>query len=599
MALFDRHPKVRLLGPPTLAPGEQVALRVEVDCRRALAVDAIDLALRGQERWHRSPGTLVHAEERALGPLLTRLTGPTTLPVGTSTFPVRLELPTSWPPSYASRDTRVAYEAKVEVDIPWWPDASRTFALQVGHAPGESEGKAVIVSTAPAGPSGNEPHVECSLTSDVTVVGGKFEAAVSLQNVAWNRYRGLEVSLVGMERRVGPRRDEPPACVFRHVTRLDVGAPVEGQRVRFTVPVPSSAAPTFTSNLWELAWQIEIVAPCRWGAGARLVVPVQIAPANWTLSRPAERPAPRVGRERMSAAWSAVAARHGLVHEADDRLTAAIGDVGLLVRTEHRGTAGLFVVVDLAFPSLGLRLRGRPARALRRLLGGGVMLDSTAGPVRVEGREPAQVQAFVEPLRSILARAPRVHLDDAEVRIERRGGGHDEAKLDDIAALAVELARALPEARDAIPPPAVMASSLPAWEDLGRELDGPIETARMACVGRHAGRTARVTTEWDERGRADHTLVELAAEPPLEEQQRMRFVSGQGWTPPLETLPPRARVLLVRAEARLLGASLTREWLSLALPAPLLDPAPEVRARLALLAELSRELTAVRSGPYR
>jgi hypothetical protein len=289
-----------------------------------------------------------------------------------------------------------------------------------------------------------------------------------------------------------------------------------------------------------------------------------------------------------------------------ESMVGLVGSTRIRIWREHRGRSGLRLCAELTFPSLQLELDGGQVSGARRLL------SFTTPPGRsdweqrhrVDGREREQVlaawRALFDPLltENSLGRVVLTDLSDDRLLLERADAGQNAPPLEGLARAAVMLARLVPRARAAIPPPSAMREALDAWQELARSLGGTLETARMAIECDLDGQPAEIVTHWDTFGEARHTEVTLRPEPSLPIRWQLEWSDAAGVTSgDLEDLNKAACEVFVELEREAAAVSIAADRLIAMLPAPLADPTP---ARLALL-RLSALADALRSraGAYR
>jgi hypothetical protein len=290
-------------------------------------------------------------------------------------------------------------------------------------------------------------------------------------------------------------------------------------------------APTQGSRLWRLEWRLALCA----GRRVLLETPITICDGEVAISSAP----PAIGKAR-------VADELGM-RLVGAELRADVGDVGVRVIEIEIGRS---VRAELAFPALGIELKRGPS-----------------------GREPAQARAFwelwFEPLQAwagdALGKLRFVELTDSRIV------GEGPLALRELAEIALVLARRLPTARAAIPPPTAFAPGLAAWRALAHELGGPLDTARMQIRGAIDGQAAQIVTDHA----AGVTRIALAPDPPLGPE-----------------LPPS-----VLQELEGLGAKLEGGAISSSIPGFLPDPQPARRALHALAATVRGHRA--RGGPYR
>jgi hypothetical protein len=215
-------------------------------------------------------------------------------------------------------------------------------------------------------------------------------------------------------------------------------------------------------------------------------------------------------------------------------------------------------------------------------------------------REPAQVIPLGTHLWPALHALEVTRLTDENAAVERSYDPYTSYDLVEFVGVLEGLAEALQRARQAIPPPAAMATALPAWQLLASTLGGPLCQGRMAVRGQRAGLAAQVETRWSASAeplgtrlvvtRAASTGAAPGAPPAL---------SWEAHTPEPEAM---ARLggraaSLVRELHTAGSVSLEGQTVAAEVPAPAFEVAP-------LLDHLDRmvqlcHLLGPRSGPYR
>jgi hypothetical protein len=518
MGLIKSRPRFSVRAPAMVYPGEKFDAELRVDARREVKIDALLALFKGSDsymadRAHGYWSTTVVEHRRLL------LAGAAMLPKGASSYAIRLDVPPMLAQSFTGRLARTSYFLEVHASIPWWPDRRVAFELHVGPPRAESpEGKAVAYSTAPDGPRAKEPYVDVSLATNVLESGELIEGAYALGNTDFNRYREVEISLVGQETMRG-RWGNVSVPGYRWRFEAQAAESADGRQVPFRARLPQRMQPSARGEHYTWEWFLEVKARVGWTASVTATVPITVLPAGWLAGRRAVEgkavsAPPAVGSDRVHDVWSSVGAAVGLALDETESLRGRRGDCEVVVRREHRGRAGVFLVGALRWPSLHLDLDARPRGKLGDLLGGLEVSDAwLTKHCRVTGRHPEQVAAVARLVGPALEPFDAVHLDDDGATLERRDAGQTLAKLAAFARGVLAAADAVVTARAAIPPPLRMASLLPDWNRLAARLDASLETSRMAVAGRLDGMPAEVRTEWS--GSAPlHTVLVLRPDPP-------------------------------------------------------------------------------------
>lgn len=599
MPLLRTRPRVSLRLPRTVLPGSSFVAELTLDASRPIPINAIDMSLTGVERSRIGDGNQAIRSMRQLIHLKARVSGERTLPAGKTEWRSRFELPASLPPTYEGGRAGIEYSLLAHIDIPWWPDRTAQFVVVVAApalpAPA-SEG--VRFSSRPAGPLAREAHVECSLASPYLAPGGVLEGSVALSNVAHNRYQGVSVALVGSETlQTEDRKYQRRAEAVRY--SIDVAAPQPFEEMRaypFQMRVPAGLPHSRKAVLFELAWYVEVRAKLAWARDLLVDIPVTVFPG--ASRSDVRRLAPSVGADRLQAVWSAVADAAAL-HLEDMTLSGKVGEADLAIRREHRGRQGIFLVAEVAVPSLGLGLQGGSRHALTELWSRGVELEDDAWDRRnrIVGRDRKQVQAFLVPLRTALSRFDIDRLDDRCIRVQRKEPGLTLGPLQTFVREAIELAKTLAPAREAIPVPDSMARAEPSWVALARRLEGRLEKGDMSITGKLDQVDVEVVTEWEQGGAPSCTSLRVSASEPVRESFHVRWQRGEPASGVRTPLPVPARELFDSAVEGALSLAIDAGGIELVLPAPLEDGAV-VLARVRTLCDL---LAAFRlaGGPYR
>jgi hypothetical protein len=499
VVLVKRRPKVSVLVPRRVCPGDQLEVLFELTVSKPVPIDFMDVQLRG--RIHVASG-----EERGFvnvgRPFVlgARLLDAGTLEAGKRRHSCRFVLPIDAPPSFRGRVVDASYELAVRVSIPWWPDVNRAFELDVRPRPpaGPREVTPVIVSSAVEGPREREPHAEVSLADSVLVPGEVLSGAVALGNVASARYTGVQVAFLGWECARG--LDPHPLAGFR--LEFPLREPKEGDPIPFRLRVPD-ATPTYRSSVFSVEWTLEVRVTRRLGADLVINIPLTILPKSTREAVGSTvRAPPTVGNERVQRVWTEVATRVGM-RFADGRLVARVGEVDVHVRRDLRDGRPV-LVAELEFPSLGLLLDAAPSGGLRGLFASdGLPFGKHA---RLRGRDPRQVRALAAALELAVGSAAVKRFDDRGLVLERPGAGLTAEPVATIAGSSLALAALLPKAARALPTPSGVDAE--PWQALASSLGGQLSPAEPSLVAERDGRRIEVRQSWAPGG--DPTNVVLS-----------------------------------------------------------------------------------------
>jgi hypothetical protein len=589
---------VSIRAPVEVRPGERLGVTVEVDQPEGVEVGALELVLEGTESativvgneddYRAKKISLVHDSVKLRPHSQTRWV---------SRHTAAFDLAPGLPPSFDGVNAGTHYRLVVRADN--FKEALAVADVHVAPPPRADApaGAPVQQRSGPTDPASRAPILELSLATNVVSPGDVVAGAFALANLGGWRFSGVDLWLVQRET---ARTDmfTHPSEGHHHPRLATFPVPAEGETVPFEVIIPRGLFPSWTSKLWTFEWLFELRATRLHDAVLRVPITV-LPPTPPATRRPPRRvgAAPAVGSARVQALWTETGAKEGLALDESGALLGEIAETSIVVRRQHRGRAGLFLVSELRYPALHLDLMIRKEGALAALLGRGHRIGDRKWDRRylLLGREAAQITALLRgSLFEALRHAGLTSMDDVALRVEEPGSGETAAELAPFVGRIAAIARALASARSRIPPPAAMSSALEAWKRLAETLGGPLETARMAVAGRRGGLEASVATEWSRGGEPLHTALTLRPGWPIAAQNVTRLAPGQ---PPPEAWPPPAAALLPAAFGGADALEVREDVATLALPAPVAE-LPVVLDRLDGLAALCAALREG-VGPYR
>jgi hypothetical protein len=599
-SIMRSRPDLKLyLIPGAIEPGTRFRAEAELVSRSTTPIDGVEFHLIGKERRHvrtsmvgNSPSPVYH--EITHVDLVAR-TPATTLVKGPHRVAVKFDLPRRCPPAYGSNVTTIHYDLVVRVAIPWWPDRSERYLINVVAEPSLAQGEPASFCSDGAGPQGKALYLEASLDSAVIDHGGAVRGAVSVANVEHHRIRRIEAALVVSERAldhsVGVHE------VQRYVLTLREGAPIEGEALPFFIKIPAQAPPSFRSSLIEVGWHLVLRAVVTLGKDVSLAIPIQVVRRSEGAPREAESPArvPPVGRERRALVWAESARRHGLVNDAsEERMALDLGsDAALTISLEQRKAGGLVYTATVAWPRLGIDLAVTERRWVDAWSRDGITLDvpGFADRFTARAREPAQVRAFLDAaeVRALLL-FEEAAVGDEGATLVSAGTAQSVEDLDAFVARAVAAARTLAQGTSRIPPPAAMAAFVPAWRAFAGALGGRLALGGMAIVDAAFDQAPlQITTAWTDEGAPRATRLRLPITPR----------DGATLTASEFALDPAARALMESLSAQAPSLEIRADAVEATLPAPLADPA-SIEPLLTGMARLARLLGGgAARGPYR
>ena len=409
-----------LLRPAVASPGAPLLVEVVLTSTSETPVDFVEMRLEGREavRFGR-----YGSEEKFLS--LAVRHGDRTLAPGEHRLAARFDLPPGASPSYWGAAAFIDYTLAVHVSIPWWPDRRQSFSIPVAAPAVPFTPTPQTVLSTREGPQGTTPFIEASFDSTTLEVGGKLTGAISVVNTGHSTIRGVDLLLVATE---SPRRGFGSVESQRLRWRIHDGPPEEGKTMPFRIaPGHALGGAGVTGRLFELRWVVEVVVDVAWGPNAVLRAPLTVVALSASARATAVgRWVAPVGRERRALIWAAVADKYGMVNDAEDeRMTASIGAIAVVVQLEQRGTNGLYSTATMRWPSLGIDLHVE-LRSLADLFVREVDVGQSDAARRlvVRAREAAQARAVLsDEALAALSTFAEVRVDDEGATVASRGGG--------------------------------------------------------------------------------------------------------------------------------------------------------------------------------
>lgn len=487
MPLLRTRPSLRLRTPRSVVPGESFELAALLDAKVAVDIEWCELAVRGYELFDQQSHEFLPTH-------VAGLTGPRTLPVGTTTLPCRLTLPKDAPRSHAGPGARVVYDVTVHASVPWWPDARASFALHVGApAVAPIAGQPRVAVSNMAGPQEGAPYVELSVGSDVAELGGVVDGSIAMRDVGGAR---TSVALVAYQRRpYGVTR------VGSWAIPVDVREP--GRALVFAFRVPEELTPTMTARSFALEYQLVASASVRFGELVSASLPLRVTDRGGVAS--SERVvAPHVGDARLEELFTAVGAAEGAQVEPGPVLVVRRGEV-TAVASREVGPKGTRLAVRMTYPSLHMDLSLRepalPALARGRRAARRAGLGERCV---VTARDELQASRLLERVAPLLSRAHAIEATDEALRYAVATSANDRASIGRVVREMRDLADALAQPP---PLPTPLADALPAWQQLAADLRGVLETGHARVLARNDDATVLVVTVFEADGAPSGTLV--------------------------------------------------------------------------------------------
>jgi hypothetical protein len=586
--MLPQRPRIIVRLPSRIYPGDRVEALFELTSKRQQLLEHLDIFFSGFEAiWnyknnYRSKNLLVQQSYR-LGSKLT-------LEKGKNDFKCSFNLPPDLPPSYQNQRYQVQYEIEVHAALSWWLDAKDSFIATIKSPPQNLTGRAQLAATAHAF-QGREPYIEASLSSNICSVGGYCIGAVSLGNVALNRYQKISVGLVGLQSTT-PFQPEDIEEVLHRYTELPVNIPEEGKALPFRFQIPPDLSPSFVGRWGKLQWCFEVRANISRKSDCVLRIPITLLPQALNSEATTVPVPPTVGVARVQNIWSQVAQRFSLQFK-DEEISGQQAGCQISIIREPRPN-GFYLVGRLTFSSLHLQLQIQPLSGLGRLFAQSITFQIPRWDqrYRVQAREEEQARAFVEPLILNLDQFDSLHTTDTFLIVEKRDSGQNEEQLRQFIQQLLSITKLIKESRCNIPAPALLREGLDDWRQLAHQLSTVLETSRMAVIGAFDGIPCEVITHWPVEANPLYTELLVRTQTP---QRFRQVIELQAIT--ANSLPPDALEILFQLSKEAQFLTLDAEAMSLTFPTYLLNPL-FLRAELETLLQLSMFLNAG-SGPYR
>lgn len=506
-----RHPR----------PGQRVRFEAIVTGRTRTPIDGVAFRFTGSERRQQTHGKGPAFVGHTWFDLQTE-TGRGVLEAGETVVHVAdFALPPGLPPGFTSAVSCIEYVLEARVDIPWWPDRTERYRVDVRPAPAPAPKRAAaFVST---GPRGKGVHLELSVAGAGRTLGGALRGAVSAENFGSRAVRRLEVAVVVVDSAIG-RSEVGPCELFRSEPLVvSPGAPEPGTSYPFAVGLPTQVAPSFKGRRVQVRWYLEARAVVRLGRDVVLRSELEVTrPVKGAKGAAveAEGPPARIaplGRERRALVWASVARHTGLTSDAEgETMAGAVGPIRLTVMLEDRG-GRLSPVALLDWPALGLGLE-LAERRWRDALGGATPLADQAFDRRfaARGRNAAQLRALLNPqVRAQLSGFDRLALDDEGAELGSAETRITVSALEPFVRAALKTAEVLSAAFEGVPPPGELGAHRAAWSAFAQKVGGRFQPGAFAIRGaQHRGAPVELVTRFDASGVPEATWARaLLGEP--------------------------------------------------------------------------------------
>jgi len=488
------------LSPAEPTAGKRLRAYVRLVSRSTTPYDAIDITLVGREsRYKRTVSSgktsTRQYHKREILRLGTRFS-PGVLEPGSWEQAVDFDLPHDAPPTFQSAYSAIAYELRVHVHIPWWPDRNEAYVVpvRVPSVKKKAAARPMVFTSVVGDRRGEEPILELSLEDQRLEVDGSLTGAVALSELGGRKIRRIELATSLVESPL-VKSAAGPAEVARRTWKLHEGTPPEGASIPFRVAIPKDLVPTFHTPFIRVDYALEVIAVVAFGRDLSLRVPIIVERASSKRER-ARTGVPLVGKQRHLSVWRAgveTARIAGLpIVDFDPDQAVLVLDVRgirVTVTEEHREGLGPSTVAELSFPRLGLDLRLCERRWTD--LGGNLPgLDRKLSKrFTVRAREAAQATTLLGPgIREALEVFDEAAIDDEGAVVVQKGGVYQVSGLERFLSRVQMLANRLASAIATLPPPTALTNALPAWTSFAERHGaalciGDLSISGLVCAG--------------------------------------------------------------------------------------------------------------------
>jgi hypothetical protein len=482
--MFSRRPKIAVEAPPEAVPGRPFKARVLLRSRKRIDLAALRVSLEGRENVYTTGLSCVVFSESVA------LSGPAPdLPPGLHAFPFELALPATLPASAVGRGATTGYRLRVHGELANGVRLDRSFALTVAPASSvEPPGQLAPFEAQVEGVGWGSGRISGSLAGSVFRAGDVIECAVTVATPFAGQLHQVVVSLVQLETYASPGGDAVDSShpVASTQVTLSDGEPAEVQ-----LEIPTWISPSARAPSWDLGWIVEVTFDAQREVCRLPITIVRPGPARESMRF---RGARSFSAE-LGAIWQAVGREVGLALEGGV-LVGRARAVSVRVHRERRGGA-LYLVGALSYPPLGLELDIGSARRRDRTRAdvplGFSLWDQEH---RAQARDRDQALLYLNKIERPLKALPVVAMGDESALTEQRIWSHERHVVGSFAWRVQDLARAIDAAFDHMPPPTELAPHLAEWKELTLLLDGTLDLARMAVIGRYRGNEVEIRTQF-------------------------------------------------------------------------------------------------------
>ena len=451
-----------------LIPGENIQAIVELNAASQVSVEWVDVTLEGEARWHTGSGKSRRSRRELFVHQKARIVENVTLH-GASAYTVRFALDASLPSTFAHANAHVTYTARATASIPWAFDSHWSWTLHTdARGPIDVRPRPLILR--------RTDGVELSLERDAfgrgDVVRGRIawptaDAPREVQIV----FREV-VGLIGHAGHVSERIGR----AFGIPVAIDPHAP-EGSAFEFRLP--DDVICGFRTNVVQLRWELCVQRVQRgmlWDSRSDELKTHVVISAQPISKAPLEL-APPVGDARLLAMSNEVAAQLGwsASDEGVSREVALRGQA-LSAHVVWQRRAQMMLSAEVSFPSVGLSLRVSPSSLMQRMLEQDIAVGEPAWDAAhwVEGREAAQVRAFLSPIVQFTRQhqLTLAHVDDDSLTLECVDNQVSTASLHRFLSLLDQLLATLPLTMSQVPTPELVRVDLPHALRVAEQLNG-------------------------------------------------------------------------------------------------------------------------------
>ena len=460
-----------------------------------------------------------------------RIDLPDILAKGTHRFPFALDPPDWLPPSFVGQNCNVTHVVATHVDVEWAIDPKAEIACHVKLKARDGETSPIFVRSPRS--FHEEIVVEISLASSVIAQGDPLVGQVALHASANAKFDLLELA-VGSIATVRVGADDRRRGAVQSRIQIPRERLLSGEPLQFQIPAHAYMAPTFNSKVLDHNVVLTVRLPTTWGFDHSFDIPLTMLPRGSVIY--GDSVLDVVGTDRTRQLAKAIAEATGMQEGRGGVLATGGAGIVLVRISEVPRPGGLAVDISYSYPDLELGILFRALGPLEGFRQSPLLPPSGFDNYLLRTSHEGLTQDFISNFLGRVGPFSALQFSDTSLEIERRLGDDSPEWFIALASGALDRAKAISRAVDALPFPAAVAACEPAWRALAAEEDAGLIPVGPAIHGMemrpaitaNESRTFRITlrTMWVRGVPHDRVLVDLR-EAPLPEALIGQIENGQ------------------------------------------------------------------------